>query len=94
MVLIRIIVLQGLKHNVKINVKHVAGKLNQYSDWLSRMEYKKFWQNAKLNNRTFSKKPSPIPKELWPMEDIWLNNKYQHTKLKTNQLQNCRKKKN
>ena len=41
MVLIRMIVLKALTHNVNIKVKHVPGKLNKFSDWLSRMEYKK-----------------------------------------------------
>ena len=53
MVLLRIIVLKALTHNVKINVKHVPGKLNNFSDWLSRLEYKKFWQHAKATNKKF-----------------------------------------
>ena len=32
MKLIRLIILKGMKHNVKINAKHVAGKSNRYSD--------------------------------------------------------------
>ena len=82
MVLIRIIVLQALTNNVKINVKHVPGKLNKYSDWLSRLEYRKFWQHAKQENRKFSAKTTTIPQDIWPMDKIWLNEKYQKVKLR------------
>ena len=78
MVLIRIIVLQALTNNVKINVKHIAGKANKFSDWLSRMEYKKFRQHARKTNRRFNNKPCCIPDQLWPMEKIWLTNNYKH----------------
>ena len=81
MVLIRIIVLKALTYNVKINVKHVPGKYNKYSDWLSRMQYQNFWKQARLENKKFVNKPTAIPEELWPMEKLWLNNKYQHVKL-------------
>ena len=81
MVLIRIIVLKALTHNVKISVKHVPGKQNKFSDWLSRLEYKKFKQHAKTCNRKFANSPTTMPEDIWPMENIWLNNKYQKIKL-------------
>ena len=74
MVLIRIIVLQGLTHNVKINAKHVLGKLNTFSDMLSRLKYKEFRSEARKQKKSFNQKPDDIPGNLWPMNDIWLQN--------------------
>ena len=76
MVLIRFITLQALTHNVKINVKHVPGKSNNFSDWLSRLEYQKFRQHARKTKRHFKGKPCEIPEDLWPMEKIWLTSNY------------------
>ena len=80
MVLIRMIVLKALTYNVKINVKHIAGKSNISSDLLSRLEYKKFRQHSRSIGRRFQNKPCNIPKDLWPMEKLWLNKNYQHIK--------------
>ena len=55
MVLIRIITLKALTFNVKINANHIAGKLNLYSDYLSRLKYKEFWQLARKNNKKIFK---------------------------------------
>ena len=76
MVLIRLIVLNCLTHNVKLNAKHVPGKLNIFSDLLSRLEYKKFWQHARKMNRKFFGKPESTPEQIWPMDKIWLTNNY------------------
>ena len=46
MVLIRLIILQELTHNVKINAKHVRGKSNTFSDMLSRLKYREFRAEA------------------------------------------------
>ena len=61
MVLIRLIVLQALTHNVKINAKHVAGVSNTFADQLSRLKYREFWRTARRENRKFNCTPSPIP---------------------------------
>ena len=74
MVLIRIIVLQGLLHNVKITAKHVPGTSNTYADYLSRLKYKEFRQLARKNNKKFSKLCTPMPSVIWPLESIWLTN--------------------
>ena len=74
MILLRIIILKGLTHNVKINAKHVPGKLNTYSDLLSRLKYKEFWTLAKQENRKFKGTPTCIPDELYPMQKLWVNN--------------------
>ena len=74
MVLLRLMVLRGLTHNVKISAKHVPGKLNVYSDYLSRLKYKQFRQLARKENRQFSSTPANIPESL-KMEDLWIKNK-------------------
>ena len=70
MVLIRVIVLQGLLHNVKISARHVPGVNNQISDSLSRKNMEKFKRLTAHSN--FSEAPTRIPVELWPMSKIWL----------------------
>ena len=72
MVLIRIIVLKSLTSNVKVKAKHVPGKLNNFSDYLSRLKYKQFWNLAKKSARSFNHRSDNIPTEL-NMEEIWLN---------------------
>ena len=93
MVLIRIIVLHTLTHNVKVNVKHVAGKLNTYADWLSRLEYKKFKRHAKTNNRKFDNSPCMIPDEL-NMENLWLKKNNKKIQSNNDNVPNSREKKN
>ena len=83
MVLIRIITLHCLKFNVKLNIKHVPGNLNTYSDNLSRLKYKQFWQQARKEKRKFNKIPMEIPEILWPMEKLWMKqDKKKNKKLK------------
>ena len=74
MVLLRLLVLEGLIHNVKISAKHVKGTLNTYSDLLSRLKYDIFRRTAKKEGRKFNNKPDTIPLDLWPMEKIWKDN--------------------
>ena len=71
MVLIRIIVLQGLIHNVRIGVKHVFGRLNYFSDALSRLKLQKFKELAVEHDKSFEEMPTEIPDTLWPMDKIW-----------------------
>ena len=68
MVLIRLLVLEGLRHNVKIKVKYVNTKENGKSDALSRMEFKRFFR---LGGPNVDPKPTELPKEIWPVSKIW-----------------------
>ena len=70
MILIRVIVLQGLIHNVRICAKHVPGILNQISDSLSRNKMLKFYRLTK--KMQMDEYPTPVPEDLWPMTKIWL----------------------
>ena len=69
MVLIRLIVLHGLLHNVKITAKHISTKDNFLADHLSRLRVGTF---KKLTNNNFEKTRCEIPQILWPMSKIWL----------------------
>ena len=69
MVLIRLIVLQGLIHNVKITAKHIIGKANILSDHLSRLRVDKF---RELTGNSFEQKMTNPPSAVWPMRKIWL----------------------
>ena len=71
MILIRIMVLKGMIHNVKITARHVPGVLNEISDSLSRNQPERF--RALTNSSPFDRYPTAIPEELWPVEKIWIN---------------------
>ena len=70
MVLLRIIVLQGLLHNVRITAKHIVGKANTISDHLSRLRYFKF---RRLTGNKYNSHMHPVPEILWPMTKIWVD---------------------
>ena len=72
MVLLRLIVLHGLTNNVNIKAKHIPGKQNLFSDFLSRMKYRQFWQLARKEGRKFNNSPTPIPSDL-QMSELWIN---------------------
>ena len=67
-VLIRLIVLEGLVYNVKINAKHVGTKQNGKADALSRLDFKRFRKLGPTMNKT----ATPIPVQLWPISKIWM----------------------
>ena len=68
MVLIRIIVLQGLLHNVRITAKHIAGKANIISDLLSRQKYLEF---RKITGTRYNGSMTQPPAALWPISKVW-----------------------
>ena len=69
MYLLRLITLEGMIRNVRINAKHVGTKLNGKADALSRLDFKRF---RKLDPN-MNKLCSGIPTELWPMHKVWLD---------------------
>ena len=70
MILIRIIVLHCLIHNIRFYGKHVRTHLNGVADSLSRFQVKRFRRlTRKLH---MDKLPTPVPKEIWPIEKMWL----------------------
>ena len=68
MILIRLIVLEGMRHNVKIGAKYVKSKENGLSDALSRLDFKHF---RKLGPY-MEDNSTDIPKDIWPIQQIWL----------------------
>ena len=73
MVLIHLLVLKSLTQNVCIFARHIAGKLNDFSDSLSRMDLNRFHRLQVLHGRTFAQNSTGIAEEIWPMEKIWLD---------------------
>ena len=71
MVLLRLIVLQCMTHNVRLSATYVSSKDNLYPDLLSRMRYREFRKQSKLNNRKFKNNQDGVPHELWPMNKLW-----------------------
>ena len=70
MVLIRIMVLQCLKHNCRVYAEHVSTEKNEIADSLSRLQFKRFKKlTRKLN---FEREPTPIPECIWPLNKIWM----------------------
>ena len=72
MILIRLIVLECLTWNIRLFAKHVRTKMNGLADSLSRFQNKRFRKLALEQGKIFSDVSCEIPKELLPMERIWL----------------------
>ena len=68
MKLVRLLILDNMKSNRRVFVKHVKSKDNVLADSLSRMDMKRFWKNAPESmNRT----PDGINNSIWPVEKVW-----------------------
>ena len=71
MVLVRLIVLTCLVNNVSIKVEYIKTLDNDIADSLSRQQWSRFkYLTRKLR---MDKSCTPIPKELLPMESLWLD---------------------
>ena len=70
MVLVRLIVLEGLKYNVRIFAKHIKSEDNSISDALSRGQWARFRRLTRKRN--MEEFPTGNPEEIWPIEKIWL----------------------
>ena len=73
MILIRVIVLHNLCYNIRITMRHVRSKANEFPDLLSRLKYRQFWRRARETNRKFENSCTKLPEAIWPMEKIWWN---------------------
>ena len=71
MVLIRKIVLCSLRFNVRFFATYIKSAENVLADALLRQQIGKFWSHAGSN---MEKVPGLVPRELWPISDIWLRN--------------------
>ena len=72
MVLIRLLTLRCLKFNMRIFARWVKGSENQFSDALSRLQFKRFWHLVEKSGRTVNRKPNPLPDMLWPPAKLWI----------------------
>ena len=73
MKLIRLIVLNCMIHNVKVTARHVRGIHNELSDFLSRDKIVEFKNLANARNLQMSDYPTPVPREIWPVEKLWFS---------------------
>ena len=69
MVLIRVLVLNGLKFNRKLTACYISTKDNFLSDPLSWNQMSRFWSLAPAN---MSRQPTKLPEVIWPISKIWL----------------------
>ena len=67
--LMRMLSLAALRHGFRIFAIHVKGIDNILSDSLSRLDFKRFFENAPSG---VSQLPKPLPQELWPASKLWL----------------------
>ena len=67
--LIRILVLHCLKINVRLYARYITSKANKNSDLLSRLKIEQF----KRQSPFWDENPTEIPKQIWPIEKIWIN---------------------
>ena len=63
MKLVRFLVLQCLKNNIKLSARHVPGKKNDVADSLSRFQMTRFWEVAP----TAEREPTAVPRFLWDL---------------------------
>ena len=73
MVLIRVIVLECMRWNVRIFAKYVETKKNFFADSLSRFQITRFKQLSAKYHRQFDIHPTPIPELIWPPSKIWIH---------------------
>ena len=66
--LIRLIVFEGLIHNVRIFANYVSTKQNAVADALSRSNLRKFYR---ITKGKYEISPTEIPSQLWAMQDLW-----------------------
>ena len=69
MVLIRYIVLESLRCNVRIKARYVSSKDNGKADALSRLDLNRFWS---LSGGDMNCPNTAIPDELWPIDKLWI----------------------
>ena len=74
MTLIRKLMLKCLQLNLTVYAKFVRGKQNIFSDSLSRLNFKRFWEHAEELSWKFAELPMEPATELWLLSVYWKNN--------------------
>ena len=67
-VLIRLLVLDNLRHNQRVSVKYVTSKNNFLADYLSRLKIGLFKRQAPY----MKEQPDKITEQLWPLSKLWV----------------------
>ena len=73
MVLIRIIVLESMKHNVRVYAEHVKSEDNILADALSRGQKVRFWNEVFKMGKKVDIAGQEIPNKIWPVRKIWID---------------------
>ena len=73
MVLIRILVLESMKNNVRIYAKHVTSEDNAIADALSRFQFSRLQTELEKRHKELQMFGEEIPDEIWPVRKIWIN---------------------
>ena len=68
MYLIRLLVLNNLRYNRRIFVRHIKTDKNTLADALSRLEFDRFWRNAPED---MNPQNDELSRELWPASKQW-----------------------
>ena len=68
MVLMRLLITECLKSNIRLFVKYIRSSKNVLVDSLSRGNFGTFWNKAPKDTK---KVPEDIPMNLWPVEKLW-----------------------
>ena len=69
MILIRLIVLECMIRNVKLELKHVRSEDNGKADALSRLQFNRF-RELGPNMKEY---PEELPNSIWPVEKLWFD---------------------
>ena len=72
MMLVRMIVLESLRWNMRIFAKHVSSKKNSFADALSRQQFKRFFELAEEEDRTFDQLEK-LPMQLYNIKQKWID---------------------
>ena len=70
MKLIRLLVLNNLRFNTRIFVKHLYSSMNYLADSLSHLKFREFWKKAPLSTKSH---PEKLLTELWLPSHLWIN---------------------
>ena len=73
MVLIRIIVLESMKFNVRIYAEHVKTDDNFLADALSRFQFGRFQKDLDKLGRQVNQEGLCVPNRIWPISKIWID---------------------
>ena len=73
MVLIRILVLESMKNNVRIYADHVSSEDNFLADALSRFQFNRLEKDLKRIGKRINRHGEDMPESIWPVRKIWID---------------------